>query len=76
MKKKIVLLLNEVRRILKMRMYAIWHVPHQPPFLEMFERSCAAGAGGTVGAGGTDVALGEAGAGGAGGAGVSPPAGV
>ena len=28
MKKKIVLLLNEGRRILKMRMYTVWHVPH------------------------------------------------
>ena len=48
-----------------------------PPFLEVFERSCAAGAGGaggTIGAGGTDDARGEAGVGGAGGAGVSAPA--
>ena len=58
-------------------MYAMWHGPHHRPFLEVFERSCAAGAGGaggTVGAGGTDVTLGEAGAGGAGGARVSAPA--
>ena len=62
-----------------MRMYAMWHVPHHPPFLEVFERSCVAGAGGargTVGAGGTDDTRGEAGAGSAGGAGVSAPAGV
>ena len=42
-----------------MRMYAMSHVPHLPPFLEVFERSCAAGAGGaggTIGAGGTDDA--------------------
>ena len=44
-----------------MRMYAIWHVPHHFPFLEVFERSCAAGTGGS---------------GGTGGAGVSAPAGV
>ena len=52
-------------------------MPYHPPFLEVFERSCAAGAGGaggTVGAGGTNDARGEAGVGGAGGAGVSAPA--
>ena len=60
-------------------MYAMWHAPHHPPFLEEFERRCAAGAGGaggTVGAGGTDGARGEAGAGGAAGALVSAPSGV
>ena len=54
-----------------MRVYAMWHVPHHRPFLEVFERSCAAGAGGaggtrgaggTHGAGGTEGARGEAGA--------------
>ena len=54
-------------------MYAMWHAPHHPPFLEEFERSCAAGAGG---AGGTDGARGEAGAGSAAGALVSAPSGV
>ena len=60
-------------------MYAMWHAPHHLPFLEVFESSCAAGAGGasgTVGAGGTDGARGEAGAGGAAGALVSAPSGV
>ena len=60
-------------------MYAMWHATHHPPFLEEFERSCAAGArgaGGTVGAGGADGARGEAGAGGAEGALVSAPSGV
>ena len=60
-------------------MYAIWHVPHHPPFLEVFERCCAAGAGGSGGpggAGGTDGARGEAGAGSAAGALVSAPSGV
>ena len=47
-------------------------MPHHPPFLEVFERSCAASAvraGGPGGAGGTDGAGGTGGAGGAGGAG-------
>ena len=38
------------------RRYAMWHVPHHPPFLEVFEKCCAAGAedaGGTGGTGGT-----------------------
>ena len=60
-------------------MYAMWHALHHPPFLEVFQRSCAAGAGGAGGpggAGGTDRARGEAGAGGAAGALVSAPSGV
>ena len=59
-----------------MRMYAMWHVPHHPPFLEVYKRSFAAGtggAGGPGGAGGTDGARGEAAAGGAAGALVSAP---
>ena len=56
-----------------MRMYAMWHVPHHPPFLEVFKRSFAGGAGGLGGAGGTDGARGEAAAGGAAGALVSAP---
>ena len=55
-------------------MYAMWHVPHHPPFTEVFERSCAAG--GPGGAGGTDGARGEAGVGGAAGALVSAPSSV
>ena len=37
---KIVLLFNEGRKILKMRMYAMWHVPHR--LSEIFDcfRSC------------------------------------
>ena len=57
----------------------MWQLPHHPPFLEEFGRSCApgaGGAGGTVGAGGTHGARGEAGAGGAAGALVSAPSGV
>ena len=46
--------------------YAMWHVPHHLPFLEVFEKGCAAGA---EGAGGTGGAGGNGGAGGAGGAG-------
>ena len=60
-------------------MYAMWLAPHHSPFLEEFERSCAAGAGGaggTVGAGSTNGARGEAGAGGAASALVSAPTGV
>ena len=33
-----------------MKRYAMWHVPHYPPFLEVFEKGCAAGAGGAGGA--------------------------
>ena len=43
-------------------MYAMWHAPHHPPFLEVFETICPACTGGvcgTVGAGVTDGALGE-----------------
>ena len=40
-----------------MRIYAMCHVPHHPPFLEVFERSCAAGARGSGGTGGAEFQL-------------------
>ena len=48
-------IITEGRKIKKMSVYAMWHVPHHPPFLEMFERSCAAGAGGSGGTGGAGI---------------------
>ena len=38
-------------------MYAMWHVSHHPPFLEVFERGCQAGAGGAGGPGGREVPM-------------------
>ena len=45
-----------------MRIYAMWHVPHHPPLLEVFEKNCAAGAGGARGSGvavGTGIVKGK-----------------